>query len=154
MTEEVKLTAKQWHEKNACDLFNSTWTLIDKKDRTTAEIFDMIHMAHASRYHWGQIGQPVHFERGEWQISRVYCLLEMPESALFHAKRCLEICSENNIGDWDIAFAYEAVARSYKIAKDRANLAEYLELAKKAGESIREKDDRDYLFSELKTIEN
>jgi len=152
MTKEEKLTLKDWHQKNAVDLFNHSWTLIDKKKRTKEETDELIHAAHASRHHWGQIGKPGHFERGEWQISRVYSLLKMGESALYHAKRCLDICKANKLKDWDLAFAYESVARAYYVLKDKKNTEKYLKLASKAGLEIKESGDQDYFNTELKTI--
>ena len=152
MIEEKKYSEKEAHKKFAVDCFNGTWSLLDKKDRTVEEVDKMIHTAHASRFHWGEIGKPVHFERGEWQISRVYSVLKRSEPALSHAKRCLEICNENNIGDWDIAFAYEALARAYAIAGDKTECEKYLQLAKQAGEMIKKKEDKNYFLSELKTI--
>jgi len=107
---------KESHRKYAVDLFNLTWSLLDKKNRTAEEYDKMIHAAHASRFHWGEIGTPLEFERGEWQISRVYSVLRRSEPALYHARRCLEICKKNTIGDFDIAFAYEALARAYAVA--------------------------------------
>ena len=53
---------------------------------------------------------------------------------------------------WDIAFAYEAMARAYAVAGQKTECRNYIELANKAAEQIREKGDRDYLLSELKTI--
>lgn len=141
-----------FHKKMAVDLFNAAWSLIDKKDRTKEETDTMIHCAHASRYHWGVIGKPVNFERGEQQISKMYSLIGRGESALFHAKRCLEICLEIGIGDWDLAFAYEAVARAYKTLGDESIMNEYIQKAKEAGEKIAEKDDKDYFFSEISTL--
>ena len=112
----------------------------------------MIHAAHASRFHWGEIGTPLEFERGEWQISRVYSTLKRSEPALYHAKRCLEICKENSIGDFDIAFAYEAMARGHAIAGNKTECEKYLQLAEGAGKQIGKKEDRDYFLGELKTI--
>lgn len=152
MVEEKKYTEKEFHRKSAVDCFNLVWTLMDKKDRTKEEDDKMVHAAHASRFHWGEIGTPLEFERGEWQISRVYTVVNRPESALYHAMRCLEICRENNIGDWDIAFAYEAMARAHAVAGQKTQCKKYLELANKAGEQIKTKGDKDYLFSELRTI--
>lgn len=77
--------------KLAADLFNTVWSLMEKANRTREEDDMMIHAAHASRYHWAEVGTAVNLARGEWQISRVYCVLNRAESALFHAKRCLEI---------------------------------------------------------------
>jgi hypothetical protein len=152
LTEEKKYTEKEAHRKFAVDLFNLVWSLMDKKDRTKEEDDKMIYAAHASRFHWGEIGTPLEFARGEWQISRAYSVLNIPQQALHHAKRCLEICQSNNIGDFDIAFAYEAMARAHSIAGKKAECEKYVQLAKEAGEQIKKKEDRKYFFSELKTI--
>lgn len=151
MSTENKPTADE-HKKLAVRLFNLTWSLLDKKDRAREEDDKMIHAAHASRFHWGEIGAPLEFERGEWQISRVYSVLGRSEPALYHARKCLEICKDNNIGDFDIAFAYESVARAHATAGSKIECQNYLKLAKEAGEQIKKKEDKEYLFSELKTI--
>lgn len=143
---------KEFHKKMAVDLFNLVWTLLDKEKRTKKEEDTMVHAAHASRYHWGEIGTPLEFERGEWQISRMYSVLGRPQPALYHANRCLEICKENNIKDFDIAFAYEAVARAYAVADKKSESEKYVELAKKAGEDIEDEENQKYFFSELETI--
>ena len=152
MTEQDKAVEPETHKKLAIDLFNLVWEFLDKEERTVEENDRMIHAAHASRFHWGEIGTPLEFERGEWQISRVYSILNRPEAAIHHAQRCLAICRENNIADFDIAFAYEALARAYATAGDTERSKEYIELGEQAGEKIEDKEDRDYFFSELKTI--
>lgn len=149
---EEKSTEEEGHRKFAVDAFNLVWSLLDKEERTEEENDKMAHAAHASRFHWGEIGTPLEFERGEWQISRVYSVLSKPESALHHAKKCLSICKENDIGDFDIAFAYEAMARANAVAGKQAEAEKYVQLGKEAGEQIAEKGNKDYFFSELRTI--
>ena len=139
-------------KKLAVDLFNQTWDLLDKTDRTPEEVDTMIHAAHASRYHWGEVGTPLEFARGEWQISRVYAVLNRPEPALYHARRCLDLCQANEIGDFDLAFAYEALARAYATAGELDKSGEYIELAMQAAEQIEDKDNREYFESELLTV--
>jgi hypothetical protein len=141
------------HRQLAVDLFNHTWELIEMEERTQANDDEMIHAAHASRYHWGLVGTALHKARGEWQISRVYAVLKRDEPARYHAKRSIELCQENGIGDFDLAFAFEALARASSVAGDKQSVAEYLALAKEAGENISEKDDKNYFFSELEGIE-
>ena len=157
---DEKLTELEWHRKMAAQLFNKTWDLIDKgENRTSIENDDMVHSAHASRYHWGIVVNsgkypktgPKNLERGDWQISRVYALLKRQEPSLYYAKRCLEVCNENKIGDFDIAFAYESMARAYAISGD-SETKKYIEKAKKAGNAIKEDGDKKYFFSELETI--
>jgi hypothetical protein len=152
MAEEPKYTKEEFHKKMAVELFNRVWDLLDKQERTAAEDDEMVHAAHASRYHWGEIGTPLNFERGEWQISRVYAVLGRPEPALFHARKCLQICTENDIGDFDIAFAYEATARAYASAGDARECEKYRDLAKRAGAEIEEDGDREMFLGELSTV--
>ncbi|UCE14568.1 MAG: hypothetical protein JSV04_05155 [Candidatus Heimdallarchaeota archaeon] len=149
------------HRKMAANLFNNTWDLIDKKERSIEEEDEMINSAHTSRYHWGVVvasgkdpkAGPLNLQRGDWQISRVYSILKRYEPALYHAKRCLDISLKNEIKDFDLAFAYEAMARAYSLVDDKSDdFSKYLELAEKAGEKIKKTDDKEYFFSELKSL--
>jgi hypothetical protein len=125
---------------------------MEKNDRTPDEDARMIHMAHASRFHWGEIGTPLNFARGDWQISRVYAILAQGENALTYGKSSLHFCIDNGITDFDLAFAYEAVARAYYILNDTNNVEKHLALAEEAGKAIKEDGDRSYFFNELNTI--
>jgi len=152
MTEETRYTAQEFHKKMAVDLFNAVWGLLDQAERTPDENLKMLHMAHASCHHWGQVGTPLNFERGEWQISRVCAVLGRAEPALFHAQTCLAICQEQGLGDFDLAFAYEAMARAHAVAGNTVERDRYLKLAHEAGEQVAEEDDRKYFIAELETI--
>ena len=100
----------------AATLFNHTWTLLEKGDRSVADDDEMIHSAHASRAHWGVVGTPMNFARGEWQVSRVYSVLGRSEPALYHANRCLTLTVENDLGPFDVGCGHEALARAYRVA--------------------------------------
>ena len=141
-----------WHRTFAVACFNLTWDLLDKPDRTQAEADRMVHAAHASRYHWGEVGSPVEIERGEWQISRVYAVLGRAQPALVHAKRCLEICEANGIAGFDIAFAHEALARALALAGDVEASRREVAVGRDAAEHIADPDDRSYTLGELATV--
>jgi len=134
------------------DLFNFAWTLLEKDDRTEAESDRMIAAAHASRFFWEDIGEPVHHARGEWQISRSYAVAGRPEPALHHARRCFELCEAHGIGDFDLAYAYEALARAHALARDREAAAHFRALADDAAELVADADDRELLMSDLATL--
>ncbi len=140
------------HQGWAKHLFNHTWTLLDLDERTPDQIDEMINCAHASRFHWGIIGGPENFARGEWQISRVYSVLGRSEPALYHAHRSLEICDIHKIGDFDRAFAYEALARAYLIAGNKEESDKYLELGHNCGERIRDAETKKIFFADMETI--
>jgi hypothetical protein len=138
--------------KTAADLFNFTWTLLEKPDRTERETDLMVHAAHASRFMWEDIGEPVNHARGEWQIARVYAVADRPEPALHHARRCLEIVEEHGVGDFDLACAYEALARAHATAGEREQAARYETLGREAAARIADADDRELVVSDLDTL--
>ncbi len=146
------MTEREWHRKQASSLFNRTWSLLEKRKRTQREDDEMIHAAHASRYHWGVVGRPVNLAIGEWQISHVYAVLKRAEPSTYHAKRSLAICRENRIGDFPLAFAYEALARAAAVAGRRGDRDRFLARARVAGARIRETEDRKLFLSDLATI--
>jgi hypothetical protein len=102
----------------ASALFNRVWQFIDNKDRSEADELEMIHAAHASRWHWQQAGGPKQWAIGEWQCARVYCEVGFPELAIFHAQACLELTESNDLEQWMLASAYEVLARAYWAAGD------------------------------------
>jgi lipopolysaccharide biosynthesis protein len=111
------------------ELFNEVWRLLELENRSTEEADQMVHMAHASAYHWRRVGKAENFARSEWQCSRVYSVLGRAEPALHHAHRSLELCERNGIGDFGLAFADEALARAHSVAGDAAQARHMTELA-------------------------
>jgi DNA-binding transcriptional MerR regulator len=140
------------HRQLAVDLFNHVWTLIERDDRTPMQDDEMLHAAHASRHHWGLVGEPANLARGEWQCSRVYAVLGRAEPSLWHARRCLALCEEHGIADWDIAFAHEAIARAHRVAGDHAAAEASLARARELGAAIVDPEDRELLESDLATL--
>ena len=136
----------------AATLFNHVWSLLDRTDRSTDEDAEMLHAAHASCFHWLQVGTAVNAARGEWQCSRVYAVLERPEPALVHARRCLAICEEHGIADFDLAFAYEALARGHAVAGDHDEAARWLELGRTASAAIADDEDRALVLADLDSV--
>ncbi len=138
----------------AAQLFNETWRLMERQGRSRDDDDRMIHTTHASRYHWGQVPgvTPAHLARGEWQISRVYCVLGRAEPARHHARRVLDLCQGNGIGDWDLAFAYEALARAHAVAGDAGQARHYTGQALAAAKDITEDEERAILLTDLETI--
>jgi tetratricopeptide (TPR) repeat protein len=138
----------------AADLFNLVWRFLEKPDRTADDAETMVHAAHASRFYWGEAGTPKNWVRGDWQISRVYAMLGRTEPALHHAEQCLERCLANpdDMEDWDLPYAYEALARAHAVAGDRDEAAHYLALARQLAEKVEDAEDREHLVEDLGTV--
>jgi DNA-binding transcriptional MerR regulator len=133
----------------AATLFNRTWELLEKPERSIVDDDEMIHATHASRHHWGVVGTPTHWARGEWQCSRVYSVLGRAEPALHHANRCLALVTEHDLSAFDLGCAHEALARAYRVAGDQALVSEHLGAADEAAARIDDAEDRKILTDDL-----
>jgi DNA-binding transcriptional MerR regulator len=142
------------HRRLGVDLFNYTWTFLEKENRTRDEDDEMLSATHASAYHWrhAEGARPENRARSEWQIARVYAVLDRGEPAIHHAQRCLDHCVENGIGDWDLAFAYEALARAHKVAANEEQFNRNLQLAREAGAKIADAEDRELLEKDVSEL--
>jgi DNA-binding transcriptional MerR regulator len=142
------------HRRLGVALFNHVWTLLEKPDRTADEIDEMIHAAHASRYHWSlaEGGLPINLGRGEWQCSRVYAVLGRGEPALWHAKRCLAAATSEGAEDWDLASAYESMARASAVAGDPGAAADWKAKAVAAVADIPDPADREVIEQDIATL--
>ena len=89
---------------------------------------------------------------GGYDRSRVYAALGRAEPCLHHAQRYLDLCTQNGIADWDLAFAYEALARGHAVAGDVERTRAFTEQALAAAEDIAEDDDRELVLSDLESI--
>ena len=136
----------------AVALVTAVRDLLELDDRTVDEDERMLHMVHAARYHWGQVGDPVNLVRGEWECSRVYAVLGRAEPCLYHARRVLGLCQRHGVGGFDLGYAYEALARAYAVAGDVAAARSYTEQALGAADDVAEGENRSQLFADLATI--
>lgn len=146
---------REAHHRLGVDLFNRTWTLVEREGRTADEDDELLHCAHASAYHWLHGGATdANRARSQWQCSRAYAVLGRAEGAVHHAERCLAIvqASPGEMEDWDLPAAYEALARAYALAGNAGESRRYLELGRAAAAAIADEDDRALIESDLATI--
>ena len=147
----MKLSSDQ-HRQCAKALFNSVWALLEQPERTKDQDDLMIHRVHAMMLHWLQVGEPVNFDRGEWQLSRVYAVLGRVEPAVHHAERCRVICESNGLGAFDKGFAYEALARAHSVGGNDGQMESFLDRARVVAREIDDEEDRAILLADLTTV--
>ena len=82
-------------------------------------------------------------------------VLARPHNAVEHALRCQEITQSNpdEMQDFDLAFAQEALARAYALIGDQGKAQEYLKVAKKLGQAIQNKEDQEIFTGDLNSGE-
>lgn len=82
-------------------------------------------------------------------------MLRRPEPALHHARRCLELCESapEELEEFDLPFAYEALARAHAVAGDEAESRRFLEQGRAAAARIADEEERAIVDADLATIE-
>jgi DNA-binding transcriptional MerR regulator len=142
------------HRALGAGLFNRTWDLLEVEARTPAQDDEMIDTAHASAWHWRQVGNTANEARGHWMCSRVYAVLGRAEPAVHHARRAWEVLAAGGDGikDWDAPAAAEAMARALAISGDPAGAAEWKRVAEEGLAKVADEEDRRVVEADLATV--
>jgi DNA-binding transcriptional MerR regulator len=135
-------------------LFNRVWELLETSQRTVDEDDEMVNAAHASRYHWSVVGGAKERAIGDWQISRVYASVGRGEPAVHHARRChdITVAGGDDLEPWLLGSAYEALARAYAVAGDRAVAREWRDKAVAQLEQVVDPDDREIVEQDIASL--
>jgi hypothetical protein len=127
---------------------NATWALLDADPRDDALVLDTVH---ASAYHWRSVGTAANHARADWMCSHVYAVIGWAAPARMYADRCMAACLEHGIGDFDLAYAHEAVARAAAAAGDLETARRERALALVAGEAIANEEDKRIFDGDIDT---
>ena len=71
------------------------------------------------------------------------------DEALSYAKETLKITEDNNLKDFDFAYAYEAMARAHSISNDQNESKEWYKKAIISGNLIEGEKDKEYFLLDL-----
>ena len=151
MDENKTYTLAEAHQYFAKRLNNQVWELLQKPDRTKSEDELMVYAAHASCCHWLEVGTGLNHQRAEWLIAHVYTELALPDAALRHAARCLELTHEFAalMKDFDWAYAYEGLGRAYALDGKHDEALQYIQLAQEQGQTIHNDEDRSIFLGDF-----
>lgn len=142
----------EFHRQLATELFSHVLELMDRTDRNCAENDRMIHMAHASAFHFQLGGTALNIALGEWQCARVHVALGQPDSASYHAWRYLEHAENYGLGPFHIAQAH-AVLSAALARTSPEEAVHQLSLAKETRGSVSDPEELRYLGMEIDLAE-
>jgi hypothetical protein len=151
---QVDPLSAEEHGALAAALFRRVAQLLDSPARSAEDDLDMLHAAHASRYHCSRAGgSPRNLARGEWQVSRVYAALGRWEPALVHGRLSLALAHEHELAASDLVYAHEALARAHLAAEHLGAARRHLVEARRALADVDDPADRAALEAELGQLE-
>ena len=138
----------EWNRAQGIDCFNATWEMIEA-ERNPENDEEMLRRAYASTYHWARAARrvPANDARGAWLLAKVQLLSGQPQLSLRYADRCLDLCKQHDLVDFDLAYAHEARARALKALGDDIAAGESWELAKSV--PIADAEDQKILDADL-----
>ena len=127
----IEDAAGEWHRAQGIECNNSAWEMIEA-ERTSDNDEEMLRRAYASAYHWARAVRcgPANDARGAWLLSKVQLLVGQPELSLRYADRCMAVCLEHGLADFDLAYAHEARARALKALGDDVAAAQSWDMAR------------------------
>ena len=142
------------HRAMAVGLFNRTWDLLEIEDRTARQVAELIDTAHASAWHWRQVGNAANEARGHWMMARVYAVLGHGAESVYHAHSANEVLALGGEGieDWDAAAAAEAMARALVATGDTAGAAVWKAKAETLLKGVADAEDRAVVEGDLATL--
>jgi hypothetical protein len=102
------------HRWFAVELNNRAWDLIEAESWTAEQEQELIHAAHASTYHWRQVGSPLNHLRALSLLASAYNLVGDYSAGLRYAKDCVAMMDgqANDATHFDRAVAYACLARA------------------------------------------
>lgn len=153
MDQPEKYTLDEAQRKLAIESNRRVWELLEKEWRSLEEEDEMVLAAQASLYHWGKVGTRVQLQRGYWLLSHVFCVLLKPAQAVKFAQKCMQTTRANQaeMKDFDLAYAYEALARAFALEGNRKLAGENYELAKQASMAIADDEDREIFMHDFQS---
>ena len=103
------------HRRLAVDANNATWELLGRWSTLTPDQSDdLLGRAYAAAHHWRRASgaDVTNAVRASWLVSRAHAVLGQGEVARHHAERCVDQATAAGLGDFDLAYAFEARARA------------------------------------------
>lgn len=149
------LTIDQAHRYFGVQYNNLIWKVLEKKEWTAADKAQAIQYGQASLLHWESYSACTNAnrQRGNYMVARVYVFAHDALNALYYAQQCLHFTTTypSEMQDFDVAYAYEIMARAYALNKNVEQGKTYYEKAITAANAIKNPKDRKIFDGDFKT---
>jgi hypothetical protein len=122
-----------WHKRFAMSCNNRAWEL-SVQPRTPSQDLEMLNAAHASAWHWAQVGTELNRMRATMLLAEVHSLLGHGQSAFSLAREMQTYFLSQDTPDWKRAFTHAVYAHAAYAA---GHLAEHRSAYTEAADALR-----------------
>ena len=149
MNENEKLyTIDNAHRYFGVSFNNAIFKMVENTNMTEVEKEEVIQTAHAAVLHWQKFSKSTiaNSQRGYYMLAKAYIAVGEKENALKYANICFSITqkNENELFDWDLAYAYEIKARVAAMINNKLDFEKFNLLTKKQEAKIKNPEDLKY----------
>jgi hypothetical protein len=150
----ARVEQRDMHRWFGVEFNNEVWELLDgglSPQSPQAERDLALYGAYAAARHWHECGTVANAARGEYLIARAATAAGLFDIALHHARHCLVLVEANpdEMQDWDVPFAHEALARVLAATGDLDGGRAHRETAVRLTAAVSGEGDREVLEGEL-----
>lgn len=131
-----------WSRYFAMETNNRAWQLAAETSRTEAEAREMLDAAHASAYHWMQVGTELNHIRAKYLVAEVHALLGMGPSAAALAGEARGYFEYREAPDWELAYVDVIYAHAVAVAGDASTHRDAYARAERAVTAVADAEDR------------
>jgi hypothetical protein len=139
----------RWH---AVECNNLAWRLSELSERTPAQDAEMHDAAHASAFHWSEVGTELHSARAKMLLGHVHAVLGQGHAALAYAQESFRYLVGHDPPDWERAFAHAVLAHAAHAAGETALYEEHIAEAGELGAGIADPEDREIFLRTFRNI--
>lgn len=144
--------AQQWHRHFAVEMYNASWDLLGRTDRSPDDDAALMAAAFGSAAHWDHIGTDENRAIGDHQIAKAAGAVGLPDVAVVYARRALDRVERGGLPDWLLAAAHEGMARACAVAGDAEGRAHWIEQCTRTLAAVTDPDDRAVVADQLRTV--
>ncbi len=143
---------KRFHKWFGAEANNRCWNLCEQKERTHAEVGEMLDTAHVSAYHWRSIGTELNNKRAAMLLGLAYALANVGDLALQYARESFDYFTTTQCPDWELAFAYAILANAQRAAGQLDDFAISYARAAELGNAIADDEDKSIFMASFSVI--
>ena len=137
-----------WHRRQGVEANNAAYPLLTEPSSPERDE-ELLRTAYAAAYHWQRAANqlPANQARADYVIAKALVATGQAERALVSARRMLAQCEEHGLGDFDLAYAHEVMARAHGALGEPEESARHAQLA--LGVPIADQEDRAIVEADL-----
>ncbi|QDT31067.1 hypothetical protein [Thalassoglobus polymorphus] len=135
------------HRWFAIECNNGSWDLVEAESRTETQIEEMLHLAHAARFHWQHAGTELNLLKADLLLATAYCIAKRPENGLVYASHArAHLNSIKDANPFDHACLAGASALAHQLAGQEQQAAQARNEFKQRLEEIDDSSEKELLL--------